>query len=281
MKKAYLFLFLCALFWGASGLLTQISLQYTTTMMLTSVRFIIAAIFALIFFEVKVTKKIIKHSLVLSILLVGIYTSSTYGLKYTSASNAGFIIGSNVVLVPLINKVFFKGRAKTMDYLRSLICLLGLGFVTLKGAQAINIGDFYCLVDAVLYSIFIIYSSNLSEDIDTKSLITMEYVFVAIFTTIYVLVFETFTLQVNFDNMVSIGILGVLCTFLTFYFQLSAQRKVSPMRTSQILALMPIFTVVFDMIFFSKMPTLYAIIGGSLVILSTTEFRINIPKLAR
>lgn len=274
MKKENSLLIIAAFFWGTSGLLTQIALNYNTTMMLVSVRFLIAAFMGLVLFKVKWDKAHLKSGFILSILLIGIYVSSTYGLKYTSASNAGFIIGSNVVLVPIINKLFFKGKVKSKDYFKSFIVLLGLSLVTLKGAKPFNIGDVYCFIDAIIYSLYIIYGSRLSKDIDTKSLITIQYAFVALFTTIYVASFESLTINLEASNILSLFALGLFCTFLAFYFQLKAQKEITSEKASQLLALMPIFTIGLDVLFVGLVPSVYALIGGSMIILATSEFKV-------
>lgn len=105
-KYSEIGLLFCALSWGASGVLTQLALIDLTPMGLTFLRFFIASMIGLLAFRnqfFSASKNIYKHALVLAGLLVIIYISSTYGLKYTSASNAGFIIGSSVILVPIMS----------------------------------------------------------------------------------------------------------------------------------------------------------------------------------
>jgi drug/metabolite transporter (DMT)-like permease len=104
--------------------------------MLIGYRFLIAGLLGLLVFKMnpfKISKEIYKHSLVLSSLLMVIYVSSTYGLKYTSASNAGFIIGSSVILVPINNGLIYKEKLSRNENISSLICFIGLALVTLKG----------------------------------------------------------------------------------------------------------------------------------------------------
>ncbi len=281
MKKSSLLLVLAAFFWGTSGLLTQTALIYNTTMMLVAIRFSIAAVLALLFFKTRWNKLHLKNGFILSILLIGIYVTSTLGLKYTSASNAGFIIGSNVILVPLINRLFLKEKIQKKNIIKSIVCLIGLALVTLKGAQPINIGDLLCFFDAIIYSLYIIYGSRLSKEIDTKSLITIQYTFVAVLTSTYVLFFESPKLNTSADNLLSLFALGFFCTFLAFYFQLKAQKEVSSEKASQLLALMPIFTILLDVLFVGLVPSAYAFIGGMMIILATSDIKVPVNKITK
>lgn len=270
MNKSQTLLVLCALFLGASGPLTQIALQSTSIAMLIALRFLLAAFIGIIVFKInKFDKNHVKHSFILSIILLITYVAGVTGLKYTSASNAGFIVGSNVIIVPFLNWIIYKSKVTKEDYIRSSICFIGLAFVTLKGASPINIGDFYCFINAFAYSVYIIYNSRLDQNLDIKKLITFEYIFVGIFALIYVISFEEMVVHLDFKNILSITLLSVFCTFLAFYLQVIAQRKVSSEKASQILSLMPIFTVIFDIFKIKKFPTLYSIIGGIMIIVVT------------
>lgn len=261
-----------ALFWGASGILTQVALKEMSPFMLIGYRFLIAGLLGMFVFKMnpfKISKAIYKHSLVLSLLLMVIYVSSTYGLQYTSASNAGFIIGSSVILVPIINGWLFKVKLSRNEYISSFICFIGLALVTLKSTTGLNKGDLYCFIDAVAYSLFIIYSSRLSKDVDIKVLSGLQYIFVTGMTFVYISIFEKVDIQVSLEGWLAIVLLGTLCTFLAFMIQIMAQRHTTAERASRILSLIPIFTVLFDYLYFGVILTIPAIIGGTMIIAST------------
>jgi len=272
INKAESLLLFSAFAWGISGILTQVSLTTLTPMAIIFIRFIIAATLGVFFFKINpfgIKKSYYFHSLNLSLLLTIIYISSTYGLKYTTASNAGFIIGSAVVLVPLFNRFFFKETITLKTYFVSFICFIGLALVTLKGKTQLNIGDFYCFIDAIAYAFYIIYNSRLSKTIDSKKLISLQYVFVSLFIFIYLIVFESLSFTFTTGSLVSIVILGSICTFLAFLFQLKAQQSLSAERSSQILTLMPVFTLAFDYFAFNTTLTYAAALGGFLIVAST------------
>jgi len=270
--RAQFGLMLSALFWGISGILTQIALEDVSTMVLIFFRFFISTVLAMVLFKTyRFEKSYLKHGIILASLLMVIYISSTAGLKYTSASNAGFIIGSNVILVPFINRLFFKSPIQKSAYMKSFICFIGLALITMKGAKPLNIGDFYCFIDAVAYSLYIIYNSRIDKNLETKKLISIQYGFVAFFSLFYIASFEGLSFQMSMKGGLAIVILGVLCTFLAFYIQLQSQQYISAEKASQLLSLIPIFTVLFDMIIMGTLLTPAALVGGLLVMSVSVE----------
>lgn len=268
----------CALFWGMSGLLAQVAMNQVTPFNLTFFRFIIAGLVSIIIFKVnplKMDTNTLRHAFKLSILLFIIYISSTYGLKYTTASNASFIIGSTVFLVPVLNRIFFKVKVSKREFLCIITSFIGLGLVTLKGAKALNVGDLLCLVDAFAYSSYMIYNSRLKSDSDPLKIGSIQFIFVAMFSFIYVLIFEGFTIPSTVPVVASIIALGVLCTFAAFIIQNVAQRHTSATRTSTIFTLMPVFTVIFDYMFTNTQLSTFALIGGTMIVISTIYMGIS------
>jgi drug/metabolite transporter (DMT)-like permease len=259
-----------ALFFGVSGVLTQVALTEISPMLLIFYRFILAGIIALVVFKiniVKLSKETWSHGLILSTFLIVIYVASTYGLKYTSASNAAFITGSSVMLIPILNRLFFGKKIKAKDSIGALICLVGLSLVTLKGAEPINKGDLFCFINAIAYASYIIYSSRMSKDIEVGKISGLQYVLVALGSGIYLLFNESISINMSMDVIFSLILLGVFCTFLSFLVQITSQRFVVAERAGKILTLIPVFAVLFDYLVYGKVMSLEATIGGSLILM--------------
>src|SRR3954469_15419187 len=67
-----------------------------------------------------------KESAVLALLLYALYVSQTIGLKYTTASNSGFITGLFVIFVPLFLLLFFRKPPTSVQWAASGLALAGL-----------------------------------------------------------------------------------------------------------------------------------------------------------
>jgi|GEM_PF-432847 len=278
MKTGKILLISAAFFWGISGLVTQVALNYNSTMMIIMMRFAVASLISFIVFKPKIDMKHLKLGFLLSCLLMGIYYTSTEGLKYTSASNASFIIGSNVVVVPLINRLLYKKPLYLETVLSSLVCLFGLGLITLTGATSLNVGDIFCMIDMVIYSFYIVLISNEASQMNTEKLVTVQYMFVSFMAAIYLIMFEKIQFEYTLINVASVGVLGFFCTFLAFYFQNKGQKEISPENASQLLALMPIFATLLDLLFADIMISQYTFLGMLIILYINISFKSTLSK---
>ena len=109
--QADLMLIVVTLCWGVSYYLMDISLADMDPFTLNAHRFLgaffIAA--ALTWKKVKNVNKItLKYSVLVGISLVFVYIGATFGVKYTSLSNSGFLCAMTVVFTPLISRVVLK-----------------------------------------------------------------------------------------------------------------------------------------------------------------------------
>ncbi|HWJ03488.1 MAG TPA: DMT family transporter, partial [Verrucomicrobiae bacterium] len=102
--KADLSLVLVTLVWGATFVTVKNAVADMPPFRFIAIRFAIACVFLMLLAPRKL-KLINRANLIpgtlIGLFLFGGYSFQTIGLKYTSASNAGFITGLSVVLVPL------------------------------------------------------------------------------------------------------------------------------------------------------------------------------------
>ena len=89
--------------WGATFFIVKDSLASVDAVVMVGYRFLLAA--AVLAVGLKIARKPLflywKPSLILGIILWSLYISQTIGLKYTTASNSGFITGLFVAFVPV------------------------------------------------------------------------------------------------------------------------------------------------------------------------------------
>ena len=109
--KADLGLLLVTFFWGASILLTKVGLEGIEEYNLIALRFIIAFLLSgLIFYKhlFKIDFKTVKYAFILASVLFIVYIFATFGTKYTSVSNAGFLLCLTVIFIPILSAIFLK-----------------------------------------------------------------------------------------------------------------------------------------------------------------------------
>lgn len=117
--KADLMLVIVTLCWGVSYYLMDISLTDMEPFTLNAYRFLgaFAAGCILTFPRLKsVNKETLKYSLLVGSVLVFVYMGATFGVKYTTLSNSGFLCTLTVIFVPLIEILFLKKQSRKENY---------------------------------------------------------------------------------------------------------------------------------------------------------------------
>src|SRR5260370_5609807 len=130
--RAELALAFCTLLWGSTFVVVKNSLLHASVFIFLALRFTLAGICMAIFrprvFRVLQREEIFAGVRLGFFMFCG-YAFQTAGLRYTTASNSGFITGSSVVLVPLVLPFFCGNRAPLWDYFCTLAPTPGLDFL--------------------------------------------------------------------------------------------------------------------------------------------------------
>ena len=104
--KADLMLVLVTFFWGISYLLTDLALTEVGVFSLNAIRFLLAFVVGGLCFLPRLrhpSAATLKTALATGAALFCVYTATTFGVKYTSLSNAGFLCALPVVFTPLLD----------------------------------------------------------------------------------------------------------------------------------------------------------------------------------
>jgi drug/metabolite transporter (DMT)-like permease len=151
--KADIMLIIVALFWGTSYYLTDLGLASVEVLNLNALRFLIAFALAVMlsFNKLKsVSKETILYSAGLSVILTVVYISATYGVKYTSLSNAGFLSALAVLFTPIL--VFLIRRIKPERKLSVSVAIsfVGIALLTLNDNLTPALGDIFFFMHCLL-----------------------------------------------------------------------------------------------------------------------------------
>ena len=112
-RKADLLLVLATAFWGVSYFLLDLCLTELPPLTLNAFRFLTAFfVLGAIFFRKlrNISRRTLLASIPIGLCLVLTYIGCTYGVLYTSLSNAGFICALPVVVTPLLEWLFLRKR---------------------------------------------------------------------------------------------------------------------------------------------------------------------------
>jgi drug/metabolite transporter (DMT)-like permease len=214
-------------------------------------------------------------------LLYASYSFQTFGLKYTTAGNAGFITGLFIVFTPILAAIFLRHRPDLKSVAAVIVALVGLGILSLQPGLGMNFGDALTLACAFTYSVHIILLDGYSKKYNLVLLTFMQMLILAVAFTISGFLFESMIVPKTGFVWMSILVCGVLASAAAFYVQGYAQRILTPVRTSMVLIMEPVFSVFFGIIILSEHLTWRSWLGCALILAGMLITEIPTPGARR
>lgn len=267
-------LLLVAMMWGSTFLIVQHAVRVLPPMAFNSVRFLGAALLLALIITVfyrgqwkQISGKMLLHACLLGIFLFIGYAFQTAGLLYTTTSNAGFITGLSVVLVPFLSYVLLKHAISKFTWLSALLAASGLYLLTFTGAgMSLNKGDLLVFVCAIGFALHIGYTGVYAERYPSLLLAALQMAVVGILS----LGASVWTEHVGntselIDKLTQPDVLWALAISIgptsafAFWIQTVCQKYTTPSRVAIIYAMEPVFAAITGILFAGERLT---VIGG-------------------
>lgn len=269
--QANFLIVLVALFWGSTYFLTKMAVEELEPFNLTALRFGTAFIITALFFFKRIRnadRTVIKYSIILGVLAVIAVLSMTFGVQYTTASNAGFLISLSVVMIPLISVVVLKKRIKAKLLLSVILATIGIVCLTLNEQLTINKGDILCILCATSFAVQVLIMERIPKTADSVAIGALQLGITAVVNFILSFFLENFTVPRNLKVWGVIVILGVFCTAFCYIIQIYALKNTSAIQAGIILSLEPVFSAIFAYIFLGELLSKQGYIGAILLFIS-------------
>ena len=269
--QANFLIVLVALFWGSTYFLTKMAVEELEPFNLTALRFGTAFIITALFFFKRIRKAdrtVIKYSIILGVLTVIAVLSMTFGVQYTTASNAGFLISLSVVMIPLISVVVLKKKIKAKLLLSVILATIGIVCLTLNEQLTINKGDILCILCATSFAVQVLIMERIPKSADSVAIGALQLGITAVVNFILSFFLENFTVPSDLKVWGVIVILGVFCTAFCYIIQIYALKNTSAIQAGIILSLEPVFSAIFAYIFLGELLSKQGYIGAILLFIS-------------
>jgi len=279
--KADLMLLAVTVFWGASYMLTKIALDVLEPFNLTALRFLIAfAVSALVFYKniLKSDIRIIKYSLILAVILVGMFISMSFGLKYTTASSAGFLISLAVIIIPILSYVFLKQKIEKRVLIGVCIAPLGIALLTLNSKLSVSSGDLLCILCAFLSALHVVVMGVFTRKVDSIALGVLQLGFAGLLSIVFSIFTETVSLPSTGISWGATLALSILCTAFGYIVQATAQQYTSATHTGLILSLEPVFSAILGFAFLGEILSPRGYFGAAVLLLSVFIAEVGFRK---
>ena len=283
-------LILVTLCWGISYYLMDVALSDMDPFTLNAHRFLGAfAVAALLSWKklLNVNKTTLKYSVLVGVALVFVYIGATFGVKYTTLSNSGFLCALTVIFTPIIGFIFLRQRLSRKMLIAVLMCFVGIALLTLKDDFSINManlkGDLLCTMCGVAYAIDLLLTEKAvaHEEVDAFQLGVFQLGVTGVCNLILAFLVETPHFPTEPSIWGAVAFLSIFCTGVAFIVQPIAQQYTSASHTGVIFALEPVFAGIVAFVLVGEVLTAKAYLGAVLMVASIFVMEIDFTGLKR
>jgi len=284
--KADLMIMMVALFWGASYYLSAVGLESLDVFNLNALRFIIAFLLAaaLSYRSIRsVTRETLTYSALLAVILTAVYIFATYGIKYTSVSNAGFLSSLAIIFTPILVFIIDRRVPEKKLVVVIAVSVIGIALLTLNDRLVPAVGDILCIICAVFYALHLVVTEKIVKkaSVNAFHIGVFQLGFTGLFNLVFSFIIERPGLPDSMKSLAAVLFLSVFCTGIAFIVQSVAQQYTTASHVGVILTLEPVFAAVVAYIFAGEVLLPRAYFGAALLIISLLIMEINFTRSAR
>lgn len=255
--------------WGATFIVVKRATEDLAPFPFLAVRFAIAFITLLPFIWVQrrhLTRTGIWKGLGLGCFLFGGYATQTIGMQYTTASNAGFITGLSVVIVPALVTLTTRKLPRLTLVFGILSATVGLALLSLGDDLRFNQGDLFVLICALFFALHIFFVGRYAPTENATVLAAGQILAVSLLSTFFSFIFPQGSLEFTSYAWFGILLTAIPATSLAFYIQTKMQQFTTPTQTALICSAEPVFSALFAFLLAGEILPLRGLAGAALVL---------------
>ena len=281
-RKADLALVLVTMCWGVSYFLMDLVLEELDPLTLNAFRFLgaffIAGILAFPKLK-KVNRSTLKYAFFVALALTATYICCTFGVKYTTQSNAGFLCAMTVIFTPILAFVFKRIIPERKLIIVLIMCVIGIALMSLNEQLQIATGDILCLMCSLAYAADLLITEHAvgREDVDAFQLGVFQLLFTGAFMLILAMIFEQPALPLTGKGWAAAVFLTVFCTGVSYIVQSLAQQYTSSSHVGVILCLEPVFAGIVAFFLAGEVLLPRAYFGAFLMLAGLLIMEIDLP----
>ena len=253
-------LFLAAFIWGSSFFIMKGAVDVIPTFFLLAIRFTGgAALLALVCWKrwKSFARDYLWRGAVMGGFLFLAYSIQTFGLERTTPSKNAFLTAVYCVIVPFLYWLAAKRKPDKFNVIAAVLCVTGVGLVSLNGDLSVNLGDALTLCCAVFYAAHIVAVAKVSPGKDIYLLTVFQFAFAGLYAWVLGFLFQELPPAgvVTGDLILQMLYLTVMATTVALLFQNVGQVWSDPASASVILSLESVFGVLCSVVFYGDRVT--------------------------
>lgn len=230
--QANLALLLAAAIWGGGFVAQSTAMNHVEANWFNALRFGLATLAVLPFAWMesrKATRKLTRGEIA-SFVIVGTFlflaqTAQQFGLKTTTVTNASFLTGLYVIIVPVVSVLFLKYRPHWVIWPASLASLTGIFLLNGASLQTLSPGDSLTILCAGFFAIQILMTGRIMQTVSRPlTLAAAQFAVTTLLCTGAAASLEPITISDIVSGMPQILYGGLLSSGLAFSLQIIGQR---------------------------------------------------------
>ena len=203
------------------------------------------------------------------------------GIAHTTASKAGFITALYVVIVPLLS-IFIRKRPSVQIWACVALALIGLYLLCMKTASfRLEYGDAWELACAFFFAVEILLVSYYCSRVDPVRLSFVQFLVVAILSTILMFLIEHPTVDGLRLALPSILYAGIFSSGIAFTLQIIGQVGVNATVASLVMSLESVFSALSGWLILHERMSPRELSGAVLMFLAIALSQIELPSRRR
>lgn len=277
--QAHLLLLLTAIIWGSAFVFQKFATEQLSSWFITAARFSIAAV---LLWGITFPKwgKLNK-----GYLLGGLITGTTMGLGTavqtvaltlgTTPGKSAFLTAVYCVIVPFFYWFVSKEKPQKNHVLAAIICLIGIGLISLNGDMTMQAGDIVTLICGVIFACDLTAVAWFAKGRDPILLTTMQITFSAVVGWIGTFATQGLPTQISIEAMGNVLYLALFSTALCLFLQAYGLKHTDAAVGTILLSLESVFGVIFSVLLYHETVTFRMAIGFIVVFIAVllAQFR--------
>ena len=280
----YLKLILTMAIWGGAFTIGRVVAQTVSPFTAGFGRFAIASVFLWLLIVVgkrKLPQLNLKQACLVTCLgLSGILVYNLFfflGLQNITASRAGLIIALNPVCITLASRIFLGERLTPLKLIGICISLFGAALIITEGnmgtlvSQGVGRGELAILGCVVSWTAYSLLGKLVMQELSTLATTTYG-IWIGTILLLPLAIWEQDRQLslITLPTILGLSYLGILATVIAFNWYYEGIQTIGAARSAIFINLVPMFAIIFGIVFLQESLSTAILLGGGLVILGVS-----------
>ncbi len=256
--------------WGSTFYVSQVIMNDISPILLTTIRFSLAALLCLIgcrSFSIRTIP--FRWAIILGALFSVAISLQNISLNLLPAGRGAFIAYSYAIFIPPLQLLLLKRKIEKSSAIGIVCAIIGVAFLSLdlsSGALQISWGEIAMILSSLIFPFYIIYLDKLPQLKNFWLFMFWVFATVAVINIPFIFLFETPRFSLSSRGIIALAYLVSLGSTVSLSIQVRFQNRTSPVRATTIYALEPVFAALIAFMLGAQVMSSREILGGALVV---------------